>query len=240
MKKIIIVMLFSIVIFGCVTVQPLNTISGKPEVIINIEDKEKIKDSLVNSMMNEGFYLKTTNEYNLVFGKISNDIATSLLYGSRYDTSPELIVSFSIVKVNNGYRLIATLNVITNPGSAFERVTDLSYGSTGAHYYQKCLQFTKTKLENEKEGKIGRIGIIVDGKGSFIIDGIIENSPADRAGILVGDKIIRANDKELEDGDVITYLNEIPGKPGTKVKIEIQRGNEKLIFILEREIIENE
>jgi len=214
--------------------------NGKPEVIINIEDKEKIKDSLFNTMINHGYNLKTTNDYNLVFGKIINDITTSLLFGSRYDTSPESRISFSIVKVNSGYRLIATLQVITNPGSAFERVTDLSYGSTAAHELQKTLWYTKIELENKEEGKLGRIGIIVDGKGSFIIDGIIENSPADRAGILVGDKIIRANDKELEDGDVITYLNEIPGKPGTKVKIEIQRGNEKLIFILEREIIENE
>lgn len=74
-----------------------------------------------------------------------------------------------------------------------------------------------TKGPQEK----GRIGIKFDPVGHTVV-AVYKNSPADKVGLLPGDKILYVNDKDLI------------GPPDTLVNIIVQRGTNKIIFIIPR------
>jgi len=65
----------------------------------------------------------------------------------------------------------------------------------------------------------------------------IKNSPAEKAGILPGDFIIKVNDVEYTGDDLTTAANQIKGQEGTEVNLEILRGEETLKFEINRESI---
>ena len=56
----------------------------------------------------------------------------------------------------------------------------------------------------------------------------IKESPAEEAGILPGDSIIKVDGVEYTAEDMTTAANKIKGEEGTKVKLEILRGEEKI------------
>lgn len=93
------------------------------------------------------------------------------------------------------------------------------------------------KLMDTTNGNYVGIGIymLVDKeKQTIVVLKPMENSPAEQAGILAGD-IITKVDGEGYTLDTITEVsNKIKGKAGTKVKLEIKRG-EKEIFEIEVE-----
>lgn len=62
----------------------------------------------------------------------------------------------------------------------------------------------------------------------------IKDSPAEEAGILPGDLIIKVDDVEYTADDMTQAANEIKGEEGTTVKLEILRGEETLEFELTR------
>jgi carboxyl-terminal processing protease len=65
----------------------------------------------------------------------------------------------------------------------------------------------------------------------------IKNSPAEEAGILPGDFIISADGVKYTGDEMTAASNNIKGEAGTKVKLEILRGEETLEFEIERKEI---
>ena len=65
----------------------------------------------------------------------------------------------------------------------------------------------------------------------------IKYSPAEEAGILPGDIIKKINDVEYTGENMTAAANNIKGAEGTKVKLEIQRGQEKKTFEITRKKI---
>ncbi len=98
----------------------------------------------------------------------------------------------------------------------------------------------KEELNIETSGEYGGLGIEVairDNKLTVISP--IEDTPAERAGIMAGDKIIKVNGKKLINPKLSEVVKILRGKPGTKVTISVEReGSDKLIdFTITREII---
>lgn len=65
----------------------------------------------------------------------------------------------------------------------------------------------------------------------------IRESPAEKAGIKAGDFIIKVNGEEYTGDDLTQVSSEIKGEEGTKVTLEILRGEETLTFEIERQKI---
>jgi len=90
-------------------------------------------------------------------------------------------------------------------------------------------------------GKYGGIGTSVGIRNDkvTIID-ILDDSPADRQGIKIGDVILEVNDKKIQKSNFEKMTSEIAGEPGKVVKILIHRdGNDDPItFLLQLEVIE--
>ena len=101
-------------------------------------------------------------------------------------------------------------------------------------YYTK--KEMKTIME-ETNGNFVGIGVYMTKdleKNAILIIKPIENSPAEKAGILPGDLITKVDDVEYTGDKLEEASNKISGEEGTKVKLEIYRNGETKTFELTR------
>ena len=88
-------------------------------------------------------------------------------------------------------------------------------------------------------GKYQGIGVTVatttDGK--ILVISVFEDSPADKAGILVGDQIISINGEDLTQKNSKDFTNIVKESKDSTFEIGIQRQEEKMQFTITREII---
>lgn len=102
--------------------------------------------------------------------------------------------------------------------------------------YSEFLENEDSITFNENvDGEYVGIGATVSDDGnSFKIEEIVKNSPAEKAGLKVGDQIIEVADKKVNDLDLKDISKLIKGKSGTKVNIKIIRDEEEKNFTIER------
>jgi carboxyl-terminal processing protease len=96
------------------------------------------------------------------------------------------------------------------------------------------------ELKISTAGKFGGLGIIIQSKGGYItVVSPIKGTPAYRAGIKSGDKIVRIDDESAINMNLDQAVNRLRGEPGTKVTIYVLRESwsEPRKFVLTREEI---
>lgn len=96
------------------------------------------------------------------------------------------------------------------------------------------------ELEIETKGLFSGLGIEITVKDHLItIIAPIADTPADRAGIQAGDKIIKIDGRFIKDMTTIDAVKMMRGEKGTQITLGIMRGNQSipLEFTLTREII---
>jgi hypothetical protein len=71
------------------------------------------------------------NDFSIVVGHESQNIAVNLLLGSQHDPTVQERTSFQLLDVQGGVRVLGSIAFITNPGSAFEKTMDVSTGKGG-------------------------------------------------------------------------------------------------------------
>lgn len=87
-------------------------------------------------------------------------------------------------------------------------------------------------------GEYGGIGVVTRYKNNNLtIRELLKNSPAEKAGIKPGDKILKINDIEVKDFDETGVAALLNGLPNTKVNLQIERQNKKMDFAINREKI---
>ncbi len=104
--------------------------------------------------------------------------------------------------------------------------------------------FTKEEMDEfkmETEGNYVGIGVYMAKNtkdNNIIILTPIENSPAEKAGLLPGDIIKKIDDVAYTGEDFEKVSSYIKGKEGTTVKLEIERDGKEITFNIERKNIE--
>jgi len=97
-----------------------------------------------------------------------------------------------------------------------------------------------SELEIETRGEFSGLGIEITVQDHMItVIAPIADTPADRAGIKSGDKIIQINGKFIKDMSIMDAVKMMRGPAGDTITISIMRapGNQPLEFTLTREII---
>lgn len=98
----------------------------------------------------------------------------------------------------------------------------------------------REELQIETKGEYGGLGIVIGiRENKLTVISPIEDTPAERAGIQAGDKIVKINGEDVKDPKLDEIVKKLRGKPGTEVTISIEReGVDELIdYTLTREII---
>ncbi len=95
------------------------------------------------------------------------------------------------------------------------------------------------QLRIDTTGKFGGLGIYIDiTDGSPTVISPIEGTPADKVGLLAGDKIIKIDGESTQGKSIREVVSTLRGEPGTKVTVTIGReAQEPKDFTIERAII---
>ncbi|MBI5181307.1 MAG: S41 family peptidase [Nitrospirae bacterium] len=96
------------------------------------------------------------------------------------------------------------------------------------------------EMQVDTKGEFGGLGIQIGIKDNMLtVIAPIEGTPADKAGVKAGDKIIKIDDKSTKDMTLIDAVGKLRGQKGTKVTITILREGvaDPLDVVITREII---
>jgi carboxyl-terminal processing protease len=107
--------------------------------------------------------------------------------------------------------------------------------------YSDLLSEKQKKLfEEDLSGSFGGVGMEIGiRKGALTVIAPLEGTPAERAGLKAGDKILKINGEETENMSLEEAVSKIRGEPGTKVTLTIFRNEwlEPKDFEITRELI---
>jgi len=98
-----------------------------------------------------------------------------------------------------------------------------------------------TIFQADTEGQFGGVGVEVDFAEEWVtVIAPIEGSPADRAGVRPGDRIVAIDHVAVHGQSPVALVRRMRGEPGTKVLLTVRRkGLDKYVyFSLAREIID--
>ncbi|MCM8798711.1 MAG: PDZ domain-containing protein, partial [Candidatus Omnitrophica bacterium] len=102
---------------------------------------------------------------------------------------------------------------------------------------------TYNEIKVETEGEFGGLGIVISIKDELLtIISPIDGTPAHKAGLKAGDRIVKIDGVSTKGITLIEAVKKLRGEPGTKVNLTVLREEEKklLEFTLERAIIKIE
>lgn len=119
MKKIIILMLL---LSGCATQGDMQS-SKNPTVMIKAE-KKAVMDKIVQWKIESGTMLKSSNEYMLVFEKPIDSTMASIMYGSRFKSTPDARITYNLSQENDVTTVTGTFYIVTNANTGAETSKD--------------------------------------------------------------------------------------------------------------------
>ena len=169
-----------------------------------------------------------------------SSLLISFLYskGSTKDIYKQVRKNQSLI--NDVYRYIITNYVDDIDLDAFTKMSINNMLRELDPYTTYMENEEKDGIEMLTKGKYGGVGIQIGVREKQLtVLAPMDNSPAKRAGILSGDKIIRIDNQETMNYNIDDAAKLIRGKKGTDVKLSIQRygENELIDFVLTRESI---
>ena len=117
----------------------------------------------------------------------------------------------------------------------------LGMGDKYGYYYTKE---EYDELLGESSGKWCGIGIIVstrtESDNKIVVDRVVPESPAEKAGLKVGDVLTEVDGTSVLPLDLSDIANLIAGDEGTSVEISVLRDNKTLSFTVTRSLFETE
>ena len=114
---------------GCTDVEPPQTASGRPEVTIAHASPDKVKGTIISLMLDKGYRLDHDSPYELVFAKQTDNLAAAVLLSTKMGGLPDVRVTYTIAEIGVGTRVVAGMEVVSNPGTGFESKLDMSRGA---------------------------------------------------------------------------------------------------------------
>jgi carboxyl-terminal processing protease len=102
---------------------------------------------------------------------------------------------------------------------------------------------TYKEIKIETEGEFGGLGVVITIKDELLtIISPIDGTPADKAGLKAGDRIVRIDGTSTKGISLIEAVKKLRGDPGSKVDITVLREEQRqlLDFSIERAIIKIE
>lgn len=87
--------------------------------------KKQVKEAIAALMVSRGYQIQRDTDFVMDFGATSNNVLATILLSSNYDSRVEARLTVTFIG-DKPTQVSWRANLITNPGSAFERPTDIT------------------------------------------------------------------------------------------------------------------
>lgn len=167
-------------------------------------------------------FLPQTNEIQiLIYRKCANLDAALTAPGASDRCSSQMLAEFKDIE------LLARDPTIPDPIWIGCRQDSGSMQTANFGLWAKCLRVTKVGCSLQKE--YGGIGITTQMKGSdVIIANSLAGSPAQKAGLVSGDILVKVGDEPIPSLSPERALERLRGQPGTQVTLTVRSKNEQV------------
>jgi len=156
-------------------------------------------------------------------------------------TDEEIREAIELGKSSANFQLIYNLWIINDMGKS--SLWDISEGEPVFLIltpFRQVALWTNSITSHGGVGSYEGIGVIIEAndKGEIIIKEVFDNSPAQKSGLLPGDIIRKIDGKAVDNMALADINNLVRGPAGTKVMINIKRGEVILSYEVTREVVE--
>ena len=215
--------------------------NGKEAIIEEETINEEIDDSNVREIIVErrsGFNFSEVIIIMIIaimFGFLLGNIVNFVVFSNNPSGDDELdeLVSTYVNIVNNYYDDINKEELIDAGIQGMINYLDDPY----ATYFSGE---SSDDFNQELSGVYEGIGIeVMLSNGVVSVGNVFENSPADKAGVKVGDIVTKVNDTDINDKSLTEIVSMISGDNSkSKSKLTVNRNGEELSFELNKDFIE--
>jgi len=125
---------------SCVTLKPLRTPSGNPEVVVRSAGRVELLEALRAELLGREYELVMSNERLVMFSKPVDDFDTAFFYGEGWNASADFRVTCFVREDPYGMQLVADLEIVTNAGTPDEAFAPAPKGHPEAHDLQDIFE----------------------------------------------------------------------------------------------------
>lgn len=210
-------------------------------MIVNMEEKNKnnsykyfmvaVITALTTCIVTTIVVYNSVKNNNTLLGRIGTTI-TNTLTGNQEQNINQKISEIK-QKLNEVY--IGEIDEKKLIEGALEGYVD----AVGDEYTDYITEDELTELMQEVNGSYVGVGIYIaqTTTNQILVIGVIEDSPAHKAGILTGDFITKVDNIEYSGEQLTIASNKMKGIEGTTVKITVQRNEKEINFDITRSTI---
>ncbi|WP_131803292.1 hypothetical protein [Mesorhizobium sp. LCM 4576] len=112
--------------------------------------RQTTKEAIVSAYLGRGFQIVRDSDLQLVMDRPAKDnFGAQLVFGSQWNVVPNSRLSLTFLG-DNPTQVNAQLAIVTNPGSGFEQVTDLTNNASARQQLQVGMSQAKTIAEAQR------------------------------------------------------------------------------------------
>lgn len=145
-----------------------------------------------------------------------------------------------LVKLNGLNTLINDNYIGTVDNAAMgEAMAQTMFEQIGDPYSVYFSKDDYTAISDMYTATFGGIGVVIDGSepGRLLITKVLDNTPAQKAGVQENDVITAVNGEDVRGADVTSVVAKTRGEAGTDVTVTVERGGVPMDFSMTREKI---
>lgn len=147
-SKLVLPIFILIVNTACIPQNNRPTTSiNQPSIVIHDVSKEQIANLLIEGKLQQGWKLDSSNDYGVVFIREIDNFAARVTYGSKFNRTPAARITYNMINVSGGVKVIVKSEMVTNPNSPYEKSRDFT--STWGEDAQKELERIKVIAERK-------------------------------------------------------------------------------------------
>ena len=146
MKVLTSVLALALLVSGCVTLKPLHTLSGNPEIVVRTAAPGRILSQIRAAMVRREYQVVMENDRLAVFTKPCGDFDTAFFYGEGWNRSADFRVTVFLSPETSGQRVLTDLELVTRAGTPEEQLTAAPKGHPEAHELQDMLELLVADL----------------------------------------------------------------------------------------------
>ena len=121
-SSILLIFVFGLSTYGCQTTPKVEML---PRSVSSLGTPAEFTNLLLAERVAKGYTIKQQTANLLVIERPANDVASQLVFGSDFNSVPNARLTYQFVG-SDPMTVTVSGSVVTNPGSGFERPTDMN------------------------------------------------------------------------------------------------------------------